>query len=71
MATRERVALAQGYRCAHCGRVWVPSRDQVDHRVGLEQGGSNDDSNLQLLCVECHEAKTASEAKERARGPQG
>ncbi|WP_429344005.1 HNH endonuclease [Paraburkholderia sp. GAS42] len=34
----------------------------------LEQGGSNDDGNLNLLCVECHNAKTAQEAAARARG---
>jgi 5-methylcytosine-specific restriction endonuclease McrA len=32
----------------------------------LEQAGSNDDSNLQPLCNECHEAKTSTEAAYRA-----
>lgn len=68
MAIRRRVALAHGYRCAGCGCVWVSSRDQIDHAIPLEQGGSNDDSNLQPLCNACHEAKTAAEAGRRARG---
>jgi 5-methylcytosine-specific restriction protein A len=68
METRRRIALAHGYRCAGCGCVWVPSRDQIDHKVPLEQGGSNDDSNLHPLCNDCHEAKTTAEAKVRARG---
>jgi 5-methylcytosine-specific restriction endonuclease McrA len=68
METRKRIALAHGYRCAGCGCVWVPSRDQIDHKVPLEQGGSNDDSNLHPLCHQCHEAKTAAEAGKRARG---
>lgn len=68
MKTRQRVALAHGYRCASCGCVWVSSRDQIDHAIPLEQGGSNDDSNLQPLCNTCHEAKTAAEAGRRARG---
>jgi 5-methylcytosine-specific restriction protein A len=46
----------------------LPWRDQVDHDVPLEQGGSNEDENLNLLCVECHSAKTAQEAAARARG---
>jgi 5-methylcytosine-specific restriction protein A len=67
MATRQRVALAHGYRCAGCGCVWVPSRDQIDHTIPLEQGGGNEDSNLKPLCNACHEAKTAGEATRRAR----
>ncbi|MPW17889.1 HNH endonuclease [Paraburkholderia sp. CNPSo 3157] len=69
MRTRERVALAHGYRCARCGRVWVSSRDQIDHIVPLEQGGSNDESNLQPLCTDpCHKLKTAEEQKARFEG---
>lgn len=64
--TRQRVALAHGYRCVGCGCVWTSSRDQIDHEVPLEQGGSNDDSNLRPLCDECHKAKTAREASIRA-----
>lgn len=64
--TRKRVALAQEFRCQRCGCVWLPWRDQVDHDVPLEQGGSNDDSNLNLLCDDCHKAKTAREASNRA-----
>lgn len=65
MNTRSRVALAHGYRCAGCGLTWIPGRDQIDHKVPLEQGGSNEDSNLQPLCDECHKAKTAEEQRTR------
>jgi 5-methylcytosine-specific restriction endonuclease McrA len=68
MARRHRIALAHGYQCAACGCIWVPNRDQIDHKVPREQGGSNDDSNLQPLCKECHDTKTAAEARQRARG---
>lgn len=66
MAKRQRVALAHGYRCQGCNRVWLPHRDQIDHRIPREQGGSNDESNLQPLCDDCHKAKTAAEAKTRS-----
>jgi 5-methylcytosine-specific restriction protein A len=67
MDKRERVAKAHGYRCAKCGKVWVSARDHIDHIVPREQGGSNDESNLQPLCdVPCHAEKTAAEAKVRA-----
>ncbi|MGJ7497476.1 HNH endonuclease [Variovorax sp. RT4R15] len=68
MAKRQRVALAHGYKCATCKRLWVPTRDQIDHRIPREQGGSNNESNLQALCNECHKAKTDAEAVQRARG---
>lgn len=67
MATRDRVALRDGYRCAKCGATWVPNRDHVDHIVELADGGTNDDGNLQLLCDDpCHKDKTAAEARARA-----
>lgn len=66
MDTRMRVAARDGLRCVTCGRPWVASRDRTDHVVPRWQGGSDADENLQSLCVTCHEAKTAAEAKERA-----
>jgi 5-methylcytosine-specific restriction protein A len=66
MQTRERVALAHGYRCVDCNCVWVAGRDQMDHDVPLEQGGSNEDSNLRPRCITCAHAKTAAEAAARA-----
>jgi 5-methylcytosine-specific restriction endonuclease McrA len=67
MATRQRVAVAQQFKCRRCGCVWLPWRDQVDHRTPLEQGGSNDEGNLDLLCDLCHKLKTAAEARARTR----
>lgn len=64
-ATRERLQIQRGSRCAHCGRLWMPEIDQVDHRIPREQGGSDVDENLQLLCDDCHEAKTKREAAQR------
>ena len=66
METRQRVALRDGLRCVACGRPWVASRDKTDHILPRWQGGSDDDSNLQSLCVDCHDAKTSAEASERA-----
>lgn len=67
MTTRQRIAVAQLFKCQRCGCVWLPWRDQVDHRTPLEQGGSNDDGNLDLLCDPCHKLKTATEARARMR----
>ena len=65
MTQRERIAARDGYVCAFCGLVWQPELDQVDHIIELEDGGSNDDSNLQLLCNACHATKTRASALAR------
>ena len=67
MATRRRIQQRDKYTCACCGLVRMDH--EVDHIVPLEQGGLNEDGNLQLLCggpERCHAIKTAAEAKERA-----
>ncbi|MFM0243652.1 HNH endonuclease [Paraburkholderia sediminicola] len=56
-AIRKRIRERDGYRCRRCSvavRTGV-----VDHVKPLEHGGTNEDGNLQLLCVECHRKKTA------------
>jgi 5-methylcytosine-specific restriction protein A len=63
MSTRQRILSRDGFKCQCCGRIGA--NHEVDHRTPLEQGGSNDDSNLWLLCHDCHARKTADEAKER------
>lgn len=54
------VASQQGWKCKHCGEqlsAWF----EVDHKVRLEYGGTNDVDNLEALCRECHGQKTAME----------
>lgn len=66
-AIRRRIQLRDKFTCAGCGLVRADH--EVDHIVPLEQGGSNDDGNLQLMCSGpdgCHARKTAQEAQERA-----
>lgn len=66
-ATRLRLQVHRGSRCEKCGRLWMPEIDQVDHRIPREQGGSDGDENLQLLCDDCHAEKTSAEAVERSK----
>lgn len=51
-----------------CVRSWCekPASD-VDHIIPLWCGGSNRDSNLEALCVDCHATKTKAEASARAK----
>jgi len=67
---RERIRERDCGLCQECkrqGRVSLGS--VVDHIVPLWKGGSDADSNKELLCqTPCHDAKTAREAKERSGG---
>ncbi len=54
-------------QCQECKRQ---GRSQlghvVDHKTPLHMGGDDLDSNKELLCNECHDAKSAREAGARA-----
>lgn len=39
----------------------ISGATEVDHRVPLKQGGTDDRQNLQGLCHDCHAAKTKAE----------
>jgi len=54
------VASSQNWTCGHCKKqlsAWF----EVDHKIRLEYGGTNEVSNLVALCRECHGEKTAFE----------
>tara|TARA_B110000503_G_C7149305_1_gene414414 strand:- start:575 stop:1195 length:621 start_codon:yes stop_codon:yes gene_type:complete len=54
------VASNQNWKCGDCGEqlsAWY----EIDHKVRLEYGGSNEVNNLVALCRECHGKKTTIE----------
>ena len=59
------VAAKYKWRCAICGELLTPDFE-VDHRVSLQNGGSNDLENLQPLHKRGHLTKSSLE--QRARG---
>ena len=65
-ALRIDVAYRQGYACNACGKFPIPPTFQLDHIIRLADGGADDISNLQALCVECHATKTRAEQTGRA-----
>lgn len=66
---RERIRARDCGLCQECKRNGKTSIGAaVDHITPLWNKGSDDDSNKELLCQPCHDAKSAREAKERARG---
>lgn len=55
------VASVQGWKCAHC-QTQLDAWFEVDHKIRLDQGGSNHISNLVALCRNCHGKKTGFES---------
>ena len=57
---RESILIRDNYTCRVCG---LTTKDlEVDHIINVAQGGTDDDSNLQAVCIPCHKAKTARES---------
>ena len=54
------VASQQNWTCIKCDQTLNHTFD-VDHKVRLEYGGTNEVSNLEALCRECHGQKTSFE----------
>lgn len=66
---RERIRARDCGLCQECKRQGKTTLGAaVDHIIALWKGGSDEDDNKELLCIPCHDAKTAREAAERARG---
>lgn len=63
------VILAREPLCRSCrahGRTRAATI--VDHITPKANGGTDDDANLQPLCVACHDAKTIAEKGAKPRG---
>jgi 5-methylcytosine-specific restriction endonuclease McrA len=48
-----------------CGVVVDGLRAHVDHIIPIEDGGTDDDKNLQVLCSADHGRKTVEEQRRR------
>jgi 5-methylcytosine-specific restriction enzyme A len=53
--------------CSQAGRATVATIR--DHIINVEEGGTEDESNIEPICADCHRAKTEREAaRGQARG---
>lgn len=67
-SVRLRILRVQEGRCAICSRDLKGGNITCDHRVPLEDGGVNDETNLQLICTSpCSLDKTGKENSRRAK----
>ena len=57
---RQHVVDKQENACGMCKLVLTPYFE-IDHIVGLQFGGTDDESNLMALCRECHAMKSITE----------
>lgn len=64
-ARRIRILVRDAYRCQVCQRVVYGRAAHVDHIRPLEDGGTDADENLQVLCEAHHGAKTREEQRKR------
>lgn len=54
-------------RCKNCGVQIRPGNGPAyDHKKALVNGGENRESNLQILCINCHDAKTKKDVAEKS-----
>jgi 5-methylcytosine-specific restriction protein A len=66
-ARRLRILRRDAFVCRACSRVVYGQAAHVDHIVPLEEGGTDDDENLQTLCQADHGKKTREEQRRRGR----
>jgi hypothetical protein len=61
IAGRQRYTCAASvaqYTCPYKGDPFDEAGYEIDHIIELRDGGTNEDSNLQALCLPCHRVKT-------------
>lgn len=62
---KKMIAASQGWKCGNC-KEQLDFNYQIDHKVRLEYGGSNEPQNLTALCPNCHTKKTIIEHHENS-----
>jgi 5-methylcytosine-specific restriction protein A len=62
--TVQRIRARDHDLCQQCKRNGrLSTYSAVDHKVPKAEGGTDDDSNLEVICNPCHAVKTEAERK--------
>lgn len=56
--TKQHILDRDEYQCQQCGRLVEYHDSILDHITPLARGGTDDEHNLQTLCLECDRIKT-------------
>ena len=65
---RAALFLERGGRCEACTKpIRAGERWEVEHTVALMNGGSNEPSNLRVICKNCHKPKTRDDHGQASR----
>ena len=59
-ALRYRILKRDNFRCVDCGAEPVDTSLHIDHRLSINDGGTNEMENLATLCAECNLGKGSS-----------
>lgn len=54
---KQRLMKRQGNTCVYCGHRRTARTLDIDHMIPVVRGGSNDPSNLQVICRPCNQRK--------------
>jgi 5-methylcytosine-specific restriction endonuclease McrA len=66
---RARVFALRCGRCHRCTRKLGPADAWIlEHLIALENGGTNDESNLEVTCTWCEPEKTAEDHQQAGHG---
>ena len=67
MDMREELLLLKGPACQKCGKTFHPSELEMDHIIARKKFKAPTEADKlitqQLLCTECHRAKTKTDLK--------
>lgn len=51
---RHKIRERDNFTCQHCGKKAPNVEIQIDHKIPVTKGGTDDEINLQILCVDCN-----------------
>ena len=54
---KNRLMRRQSNTCSYCGTRRMARSMDIDHMTPVVRGGSNDESNLQVICKPCNQRK--------------